>query len=81
MAIKLTPTERRMYDLLRADGMPHAYGELKACVPDELSERGAIHVHVTRLRKKINAIGLDILVRGVNGTSTWRLVRHVGPDE
>lgn len=55
-----TPTERRMLAVL-SDGRPHTTEELMACLYDELSERSAVKAMVFKLRRKLRAIGHDIV--------------------
>ncbi len=78
--VKLTPTERRLYDLL-ADGLPHTYEEVRGCVADELTERKNVNLHLFKLRQKIGDRGLDVVARGQNGTTTWRMVRYLNSAE
>lgn len=78
----LTPTQRKMFDLL-SDGAPHSRKEMEACLWDEASTRpaDAVRNQVTKLRGALLPTGLDIVVRGANGTSTYRLMRPIGPGE
>ena len=74
----LTPAERRFFDLLQ-DGMAHPATEFYVLLWDEegVSKNTAVRHMMCDIRKKIGVCGLDIVNRGVNGTSTYRLVRHI----
>lgn len=80
--MRLTPTERRFYDLLR-DGAVHVRSELEALLwDDQTAEPGnVITYHLCNLRKKLGAVGQDVMVRGSNGRMTYRLVRLITPGE
>ena len=73
----LTPTERRMYDLL-SDGKPHSIKELLGCLWDELSGTGSVAVHLCRLRKKLRPKGKD--VRAITqGRTYWYVFTSADP--
>ncbi len=55
-----TPTETRILDLLR-DGLPHRRDEVFKCLDDDLADISAIYPHMTRLPKKLQPKGQDIL--------------------
>ena len=80
--MKLTPTQQRIADVL-ADGAAHTMQELVACLWDDMSEnpRTTIKMHISNIRSKIAAQGLDVVGRGINGQSTYRLVRHISKGE
>lgn len=68
-----TPTQQKIVDLL-SDGERHAYGEVKKCLWDELSEDITIHIHVSNIRKKLIPIGENIICEHHNGTGYFRHV-------
>lgn len=80
--MNLTVTEQKIYDLL-ADWYPHSVDELVTCLWDDMNDRpaDAVRVHISNIRKKIGQSGQDVMYRGVNGKSTYRLVRCTGPGE
>ena len=55
-----TPTEKRILALL-SDGNRHTREEVLACLDDDLAEMKAIKPHVSRIRKKLNLIGEEIV--------------------
>lgn len=67
----LTPTQKRMYDLL-SDGLPHSRRELHACLWDEMSRLATIERHLSTLREKLAAVGEGVMA--VNGVG-YQLVR------
>lgn len=74
--MELTPTEQRLYGVLR-DGGPHQHEQLLDLLDSEgQAEIGLLRVHVFSLRRKLNRIGLEVLAR--NGS--YQLVR-IGSDE
>jgi len=74
---KLTPTQRRMLDLL-SDGKPHKKAELKNLLSDELSKVNTIQYHISLLRSHVRERGQEI-VCDLNGLSVrYRLVELVG---
>lgn len=76
---RLTETERRLFEALRP-GAPVPKADLQQLISDELSLT-SLFVHVSNLREKLGHYGLDVVARGVNGRTTYRLVRHIGPGE
>ena len=60
MPSPFTPTEQRIMDLLD-DGLPHRREELHRCLSDELAALSAIQPHLSRLRRRLNPKGIDIL--------------------
>lgn len=70
---RFTPTETRILDVL-ADGGLHTFKELFACLDDELSQRGTVAFHLSRMRKKLNPLGYDIVSMQRVG-AYYRLVR------
>lgn len=67
-----TVTEQKILDLL-SDGKLHRAEEIHACLPDELGARENIHQHLSNIRKKLRAIGQDIVLRrnGLSKTESW----------
>lgn len=55
-----TKTEQAMLDVL-ADGLPHTFDELHACLPDELSMKKSIGKHITAMRKVLRREGHEII--------------------
>jgi DNA-binding SARP family transcriptional activator len=80
--VNLTVTEQKIYDVL-SDWYPHSVDELTTCLWDDMNDGpgSALRFHMSNLRKKIGPLGQDVVHRGVNGKSTYRLVRHVLPGE
>ena len=80
--MKLTKTQQGMYDLL-ADGQAHAREELIKLLWDDQNTdpKMAVAFHVSEIRKVIGERGLDITVRGRNGSVRYTLVRPVTPGE
>lgn len=78
--IPLTPTERRIVDVL-LDGDPHPNEHLLAVI-DEQADDKCLAAHLTNIRKKIQPTGHDIIpVRnGRPGNRTYKLVRLIRPD-
>lgn len=70
--VKLTATERKVMDLL-SDGMPHPMRALQALMWEDPGTAEAVSVCITRIRKKINSKGEDIMCRD----GMWRLVRYI----
>ena len=69
-----TPTEFRILQLLR-DGLPHRREEVHACLDDDLSALRSITPHLTRLRKKIQPAGQDILAVTTGRITFYQQVR------
>ena len=72
-----TETEKKIL-LVLADGRPHRAEELMKCLTDELAEKYALWQHISRLRKKINPLGQDIVCVFVNRRNMYRHVRLLG---
>ena len=47
-----TPTEAKIIAVL-SDGKTHKRAELKACLSDDMAKFGAVHVHLTAIRKRL----------------------------
>lgn len=75
----LTPTQARMMALL-ADGLPHARGELRLCLHDELGAVSNIEPHLTAIRKHVRPSGRDVLCVIHRRTVHYQLVLVVRPD-
>jgi hypothetical protein len=58
--VYFSPIEKRMMQVFR-DGRPHTIYELHRCIQDEYGRIDNVKMHVTRLRKKIQPLGHDIL--------------------
>jgi len=74
-----TPTQRRLMAVLE-DGLPHSRDELFACIDDELCQIVNFRVHLNYLRKKLQPIGLDILLDRTGDKPqkyNYRLVRLI----
>lgn len=81
MTIPLTPTEQRLFDLL-SDGGPHTKDQLvKVVDADGLVEWGSVKVHISNIRVKIRAGGLEIVSRGGGPAVTYQLYRSFQPEE
>lgn len=77
--MKLTPTEKRIVDLL-SDGQAHSQQELVTCLPDELSDKAALGVHLTFLRKKLRTVGRAIRTEITEKMVDYRMVRVISRD-
>lgn len=55
-----TPTEKRILELL-SDGRPHKRQEVHACLDDDLASLKSITPHISRIRRKINTQGEEIV--------------------
>ena len=75
----LTPTETRLYDILK-DGYPHPSAQLHATLGDDLTDHSTLKVHLSNLRLKLQRHGRDISSK-VNGHTSYRLVRYLTDDE
>lgn len=72
---ELTPTEQRIYNLLR-DGEEHGYSELFACLSDDMAGITAVQFHLSKLRSKLPPG--DLIVCVYKGHSkAYRYVGHV----
>lgn len=71
----LTPTERRMYELL-SDGRPHSFKELFGCLDDELSGPCNLRVHVSRLRAKLKLGGEAVCSVSMGRTYWYVIIRE-----
>lgn len=69
-----TETQLKILKVL-SDGRSHTKAELQACVPDELASISALQVHISRLRKKLQPAGEDILCVFVARSFQYRHVR------
>ena len=69
-----TPTEHRIIRLL-ADGLPHRREEVHACLDDELSQIESIYPHISKLRRKIQPSGQDILAVTTGRITFYQQVR------
>lgn len=59
--MRLTPTERRMYEVLK-DGTPHDGTELRRLLNDDLAGVHALHTCIARLRKKLDSLEVGEVV-------------------
>lgn len=71
--VPLTPTQRRIMDLL-SDGKLHTKQELRdTCGNDEYIDKNTVNVYLTNLRKKIRPIGQDVVCEIHNQVAYYRL--------
>lgn len=68
-----TPVEQRMLNVL-ADGLNHTKQELFECLDDDLAQLKSITPHLTRLRRKLNPQGRDIVCIFMNRKTMYRQV-------
>ena len=73
----LTPTQRRMMTVLE-DGLVHSLKQLHGCLNDELSDNGAVQIHVHNLRRKIARHGKSIIRFSEDGVTYYQLRRKMG---
>jgi protein subunit release factor A len=72
---KLTPTQRRLYDLLASDGMIHTVEELVAVMPDpEYSDRLNLNPMLTHIRRVIERGGQTVASVTIQGRTYYQLV-------
>lgn len=71
---KFTPTQQAMLDVL-ADGLPHTFDELHACLLDDLSQISTIQFHISNLRKVLRPLGQDIICEVANRRKYYRHIR------
>ena len=69
-----TPTQILMLGVL-ADGMPHRFDELHACLGDPLAEKKSIHPHISALRKKLGPMGHYIICEFAKRRKFYRHIR------
>lgn len=75
MITDLTPTERRIFNLL-SDGQPHSLHEMRGCLNDPFMENSTIRVHIVNVRKKIREEGHAIVYERWDD-HCYRLARFV----
>ena len=68
-----TPTESRLVAML-SDGKVHSRRELLTCIDDDQAEFANLRVHLSRVRKKVQPLGQDIMYVSGNCTSGYRHV-------
>lgn len=71
-------TELKILRML-SDGARHTKKELLDCLYDSYSDPQTIHVHIYKLRKKLNLLGQDIAAERRRRVLTFRhviLIRH-----
>lgn len=72
----LTPTEQRIFELLK-DGETHTVDEIRSrCLPDDMASDAAVGMHVTSLRRKLEQKRLSVTSAG-----GYRLVRMITTGE
>lgn len=71
---KFTPTEKRILTVL-SDGLPHTRQELHRCLSDELAELSAIQPHISRIRRRLQNKGQDIVCVLCNRQIQYQHVR------
>lgn len=75
---KFTPTEQKLLKRL-SDGNRHLRDDLKLLLPDHmLNQRTALPYHMSKLRKKLNPIGEEIVCEFRFGKIYYRHVRLIG---
>ena len=74
---KLTPTERRIYDVLK-DGEPHLQCEIYDCLDDNGSQHNTIRVHLSNLRSKLPS-GHELICQFIRRRREYRIVQRVYP--
>ena len=67
-----TPTQHKIMEVLN-DARTHDFEDFKVALDDSQFSEGALRVHLTYLRRKINHQGLDVICRA----GQYRLVRLV----
>lgn len=72
----LTPTERRIWDLL-ADGKTHTTAEVLG-VCDAMADKTTLKVTINRMRKKLGPLGYDVVARWTNKVTNYSLMRTIG---
>ena len=75
MQLTYTPTQARMMQVL-ADGLPHKRSELIGCLYDTMGDAANVGVHITYLRRKLKAQGLNVICERTDKVY-YRLVRHI----
>lgn len=76
----LTPSQRRIFDLLR-DGKRHTMLELKKAVYDEYIGNNNIAQQLNQIRKKIRFRGLEVICRLESKRIYYQLVIVYQEDE
>lgn len=79
MKQKFTPTEQRLFDVLK-DQLMHQPDELRRCLVDELGPDVNIAVHISKMRVKIRPTH-EIISRRINNILYYRYVRVISPVE
>lgn len=74
MSIQFTPTEQKIIDILQ-DGRPHHRSELRDALDGEFTALVNVQNHLSRIRKKIQPMGQDIVCELVNRRICYRQVR------
>lgn len=79
----LTPTQRRMWNVLK-DGEPHSRDELSRCLNDDMALVAVTRQHISILRRKLKPLDLLILLEQAppyeGNAQFYRLVRVYRPD-
>lgn len=74
---KFTPTEQKILDRL-SDGKRHLRDDLRLLLPDHImNQRSALWFHMSRIRKKLNPIGEEIVCEFSCGKIHYRHVRLI----
>lgn len=69
--MNLTPTEKRIFEALASDFLPHHKDELFRMLGDELAGSTALPYHISNLRRKLAAEGYSLAgVSFANGAVT-----------
>src|SRR5687767_10791339 len=74
LGVAFTEVEWRIYQIL-SDGLRHRTVRFRECLYDELSKNDAVKSHMSRMRKKLQPRGYDIVCEFRNKTTNYRLVR------
>ena len=73
--VRFTPTQQAMLQVL-SDGMPHRKEDLYACLPEGYySDMKAVVNMVSKMRKKLQPLGQDVICEYRYGVYMYRHVR------
>lgn len=76
--MRYTPTQHRLMAVL-SDGRPHRPAELLASLGDGLATLQNLRDHISRLRKRVAAAGLEVVCVIHNRTVHYRLMPSPHP--
>ena len=77
---KVTPVMSLMLNLF-ADGAPHRYEEIHACLHEQDAPSSNVRAALTRLRYVLRPQGKDIFVQYINRRIHWRMARVISRRE